>query len=206
MAAVDCPQPAAIHAASLCIYIRAWLIQVSGQVELVHQHCHILTLPRQLRTQSSVLSRPASYAVPLCTYIRVWLKQVSWHVRLKHQHCHRPRIRPLVDRRRNTGTGQYLWTIYTGMGKKGPIGTPLNIKSPNLHSRTSPQYITSPCNSTSGLFCESMIMIITASAPCHIIIQLAKMLGWSSVVVNWSPSQVLTTNNVLCVQCVLLCH
>jgi len=46
----------------------------------------------------------ATQAASLCTYIRAWLIQVSGYVGLTHKHRHRPRIRPLVDRRRNTDT------------------------------------------------------------------------------------------------------
>jgi len=52
--------------------------------------------PRPVATQA---------AASLC-YIRAWLIQVSGHVGLILQHNHRPRIWPLVDQRRNTGTVQ----------------------------------------------------------------------------------------------------
>jgi len=42
------------HLMSLCTYIRAWLIQVSGHFRHIHQHCHILSHCRWLRTRSSV--------------------------------------------------------------------------------------------------------------------------------------------------------
>jgi len=45
----------------------------------------------------------ATQLASLCTYVSVWLMQVSGHVGLigLHQHCHQPRIRLLIDRRRN---------------------------------------------------------------------------------------------------------
>jgi len=39
-AAVNRPQPEAIHTASFCAYISAGLIQVPGHVGRIHQHCH----------------------------------------------------------------------------------------------------------------------------------------------------------------------
>jgi len=39
-AAVNRPRPAGAQSASLCTYISAWLIQLSGHVGLVQQHCH----------------------------------------------------------------------------------------------------------------------------------------------------------------------
>jgi len=126
---------AATQVASLCTYVRAWLIQVSGHVGLIHQHCHILSHCRAGWGYGprSVLSRPASCAVPLCTYIRARLIRVSGHVELIHQHRYRVRIRPLVNRRRNILTSVPVTAgINTGTGRKSPTGTPLLRTSQNV--------------------------------------------------------------------------
>jgi len=120
----DRPRPAATQVASSCTYIRAWLVQVSGHVELIHQGCHILSLPP---ADDTVLSRPASCAVPLCTNISGWLNTSVWARR-----TYTPTLPPVEDMalgrlmskyRYRTGTSRYLWTINTGTGRNN--STPL---------------------------------------------------------------------------------
>jgi len=104
----------ALYAVPLCTYFRTLLIHSPGTSDLLgclfqysanghgntdsDSHLHVDFKAK------IVLHNITLQAASLCTYIRAWLIQVSGHVELKHQHRHRPRIRPLVYRRRNTST------------------------------------------------------------------------------------------------------
>jgi len=124
-AVVDRRRPAATQVASLCTYIRVWLIQVSGHVGFIR-----VPLPIFRKRPRPAATLTAS----LCSYIRVWLIQVSGHLytsdlytstatgwgygpcsinvhKYLHLYC--------------TGTCLYLWTINTSNSGKSPTVTPV---------------------------------------------------------------------------------
>jgi len=111
------------HKWRLCTYFSAWT-----NTSVWARRTYTPTLSP---SEDTVLSGMALYSVSLCTYISAWEIQVSRHVRLIHQYCHWPRIRPLVDWHRNTGTGRFIVEYCNTnvdaivLSGKSPTSTPL---------------------------------------------------------------------------------
>jgi len=94
---------------SVWMQFNAWLTQVSRHIELLHQHCCILSHCRWPRTRSSVDRR---YTRSLCVLRLLPDSHKCPGTSDLHTNPATVKIRPLVDRRRITGTVSVPAGIY----------------------------------------------------------------------------------------------